>query len=117
MSWRAIAPEQWSDFLQRFSARHEGSLVNLSGTIATPSDYVPLRELRFVEDSEDSTLLVSVGDVATPTLLRFRSPRTMRVELSEKAIERALLVEGLRGELTLRFRNAIPPELIDGPAP
>lgn len=114
MYWRPIAPEQWPTFLESFSARHGGWLVSLSGTIDTPSQQLPLRELRYL-NGEDSVISISVGDAQAPTRLRFAGPRTVRVELNEKAVERGLAFEGLAGELSLRLRSPIAPALADRP--
>lgn len=112
MSWRVILPSDWSGFLRSFADRHASWLVRLSGTLDTPADYVALRELRLGEDGD---LVVCVGDAEDPTELRFTDPRIIRVELSAAGIERGLWIEGREGELTLGFRTAIAPELVDGP--
>ncbi len=118
MAWRTIDPEQWPAFLRGFGERHQRWLVQISGTLDTPAGYVPLRELRLAEGGgDDGDLVILVGSDEQPTQLRFRGPRTVRVDMNLEAVERALTIEGRGGELTLRFRTAIAPELVDGPPP
>lgn len=114
MGWREVLPTDWSAFLRSFADRHESWLVRLSGTLDTPTDYLALRELR-LEDGGD--VVVRVGDLDQAAELRLSDPRIIRVDLTADGVERGLWIEGREGEVMLRFRTAIAPELVDGPMP
>jgi hypothetical protein len=114
MDWRVVLPDHWPAFLRSFGDRHASWLVRLAGTIDTPADYVALRELR-LDQAGDGDVVLRVGDVDDPIELRFADPRIIRVDMSAEGIERGLWIESADGELTLGFRTAIAPELVDGP--
>jgi hypothetical protein len=108
MAWRAIGSQDWSNFLREFGERHRGWLVRFNGTISAPPQPVALRGL-WLEDVDEGVdegaVVIAVGSGEVPTLLRFAGPRTVCVDLSRRAAERALAFEGLGGELTLRLRS------------
>ncbi len=113
---RAVVPEDWSAFLDSFSARHDSWLVRPGGTLDTPWDAMALRGLRLEgEGGEASEVVVSVGDPKQPKELRLAGPTLIEVEETDDGIAGGLAITTQAGELILRFRTAIAPELVDGP--
>jgi hypothetical protein len=122
MPVREIPRDEWPDFFDAFSRRHEGWLatVEVSGRSLGAREQV--RELPLVgvtaelEGAEGDTVSIILGepeeDRVTHTVTR---PARVRVEQTEGGADAALQVESGGGETTLlRFRSAMLPEMVDG---
>ncbi len=115
-----VEPRNWMSFLDGFSRQHEGWLASIE--VSTPGGKlteVVDRRLRGVSiDHADGKrrLYVAVGDapdeclihvVNTPTQIRFKRTRT--------GAHQGLEIESADGSTTIvRFRSAMPPEMLDG---
>lgn len=73
-------------------------------------EYVALRGIRLDGDR----LVLDVGDRGVTTEIGVEGVRQVTLELTSDGIERGLRIEGRDGEITVRFRSAIAPELVDG---
>ncbi len=108
MSVREIPPESWSSFLESFSRQHHGWLVTVSlGAQRLASD----EPLDFARPS-DHAIVVSAGGHE----YRLENAREITVNAAGAAIGHVDISSG-RETMTIRFREVISPELVDGVVP
>ena len=114
MPLREIDRSRWSEFLRGFARQHEDWLVAVSTDVAldTGAGLQPLSDVRL----EDGARRVVVEVGRPDQISRFEVDRPVRVLFDETAegAHSGLAVEGERGDLRLRFRVAMQPELVDG---
>jgi hypothetical protein len=118
MATREIPQEEWIDFLDGFSRRHERWLatVQVLGDLGaqTEADSLPFEGVTADRHAPHAiTVLLqdsSGGEVAHSV----PSPSRLLVEEREGS-ERALEIESKEGEKTIMsFRSAVPPEEVNG---
>ncbi len=122
MSTQEIARDEWASFLDRFSKQHEGWLVTLE--VFAPdlgaqeeATELPLEGISLTSSGQEpDTIAISVGkepgDHVTHTVTE--SERVWLEQTSEGA-NAALEIESKNETKTLlRFRSAVPSELVDG---
>ncbi len=114
MGERVIPKESWSEFLSAFSRQHHGWLVTIEvrerdGATDTVADEWPLKKIALEGDNVE----IVAGNNGT-THNRIAGPLELRVyETAPEAIE-SLTIDSPLGQTTIRFRIAIPPQLVDG---
>ncbi len=122
MATQEISHDEWTTFLDRFSRQHEGWLVTLEVFAPDIGAQAEARELPFegisaaAKDSEPKTIAISVGktpqDHVTHTITE---PTRVWLEQTSEGANAALEIESADGAKTLlRFRSALPPEMVDG---
>jgi len=110
MSTRRIPPESWPSFFDSFTRQHRGWLVTIDTDSGRVAEEQPLEEARARRDEIE----IRAGT-------HYRVPHASIVtvttaENDETAIDR-LEIESGSERLTLRFRTAVNPELVDGLIP
>lgn len=122
MSTVRIPLDQWSEFLEEFSRRHQGWLISLethdheTGETVT-SRAKPLESIEFdLEDKNNPRINVTVkeGNKVIKHIL-FR-PTLVALHLAANGAEEGLRIESQNTSTTVRFRAATLPELVDGVA-
>ena len=122
MATQEISHDEWTTFLDRFSRQHEGWLVTLEVFAPDIGAQEEARELPLegisaaAKDSEPKTIAISVGktpeDHVTHTITE---PTRVWLEQTSEGANAALEIESADGAKTLlRFRSALPPEMVDG---
>ena len=108
MTWRQIDRRDWKAFLTGFSSEHRGWLVTIETRERTTA-MKPLVELRF----EDDRVAVTVGEETLETFT-IEAPTEIRLNETAEHAHRSLVIESDGALLRLRFRVAIPSEMVDG---
>ena len=122
MATQEISHDEWTTFLDRFSRQHEGWLVTLEVFAPDIGAQEEARELPLegisaaAKDSEPKTIAISIGktpqDHVTHTITE---PTRVWLEQTSEGANAALEIESADGAKTLlRFRSALPPEMVDG---
>jgi hypothetical protein len=119
MQAREIPRSEWTSFLQGFSSQHQGWLANVErrqhadGRLPILQEQ-PLIEIRVDPEADQINLLFGRPDGG-----QFNDvvKEPMRVKFLEAApgAHAGLEIQSVDGtSLVLRFRSAMPPEMIDG---
>ena len=116
METREIPRESWIEFLDGFSRRHEGWLVDvevLGGVGAqTEAHDRPLEGIS--SEHEGRRIAITLGPSDRPAEHVIQSPSHLRVQEDEGA-DLSLQIESSGGETTLlSFRSSLPTEMADG---
>jgi len=106
MKERQIPFESWKSFLDSFARQHHGWLVNIDD-----SEPQPLEEVR----ASGHDIEIRAGSV-TRHIPNVQSIVVAAPEADETAIDH-LEIANSNERLTIRFRAAINPELVDGVMP
>jgi hypothetical protein len=117
-----IPSDEWKGFLDRFSRQHEGWLATLevfAPEIGAQQEALelPLEGISAaMKDSEPRTIAISLGktpeDHVTHTIVE---PTRVWLEQTPEGANAALEIESADGTKTLlRFRSALPSEMVDG---
>ena len=110
MSTRRIPPQSWSSFFDSFTRQHHGWLVTIDTDSGRVAEEEPLEEVRARDDEID---------IRAGTHYRVPHPTIVTVTTAEDddtAIDRVEIESGSE-KLTLRFRAAMNPALVDGLTP
>ncbi len=108
MSVRTIPRDSWTSFLDSFSRQHHGWLV----TISRDDEHVVQDEPLDFARAADRSVIVSAGGREH----RLENPREIAVSEAGTAIGH-VDISGDREKMTVRFREVIAPELVDGQMP
>ena len=121
MQTEEIAQHDWAQWLDEFTAIHEGWLVTvevLGPEIGAQPQIENLPLLGVSEDRIDHapSIVVSVGRTATEHFTHaIRNVTHLHIERTEEGADAALQIESSDGLKTiLRFRTAALPETVDG---
>ena len=119
MSVVTIPSEEWKDFLEAFSRRHQGWLVRIEiYDLETGEDVgSPFRPLHSVElDTEDpNNLRINVTVDSDRKLIKHILFRPCRVtlQLAADGADESLNIQSLNTSTTIRFRAAVVPDVVD----
>ncbi len=108
MSIRQIPAESWTSFLDSFSRQHHGWLVTISRGDERVASDEPLDFARAI----DHAIVVSAGGRE----YRLEDARAIAVNAAGTAIGH-IEIAGAKESMTIRFREVISPELVDGVVP
>ena len=120
MSVVIIPSEEWKDFLEAFSRRHQGWLVRIEiHDVQTGEDvgsqYMPLHSVEL--DTEDpNNLRINVTVNSDHKLVKHILFRPCRLTL-QRAVDGAdesLNIQSLNTSTTIRFRAAVLPDVVNG---
>ena len=121
MRRREIARREWQEFFDSFNGQHEGWLVGIDRFDEFLDESVETRHrdgaLRGLQ-SADGSVALAVDDRASGHLETesIQDPQRIVLEQSEDEIDTALEIEGAQSCIILRFRTAMPTQMVDGTA-
>ena len=115
MATEVIPPTRWREFLDGFSRAHRGWLVTVD---SAEGPGVMMRDVPL------AAILVDDGDIVIETAMDrqhtdhvVRDPVAIRLERADDGAERQIeIASGEGGLVRVRFRSAVPPELVNGVA-
>ena len=120
---REIKREEWTDFFDRFSRRHEGWLVTIELLDPKLGDQIEVENqaLRGIvaerRDPEVIEIFTENREKQSTTHV-VEKPARVWIEESAEGAEAALEIESQDGPKTLlQFRSAALPETVDGAGP
>ncbi len=116
MANEIISRNRWRDFLSGFSRAHAGWLVTVETIPAQAAPAVLVRDTPLIGVTDDAgQVVIAIGADNSHSDRVVERPVTLRVDRAPDGTERGLDIENEAGDLVrLRFRTAIPPELVDG---
>ena len=122
MSTREIPREEWPEFLESFSRVHEGWLSTVEVLDDQIGSQVEARDLPLQGIAAEwkgtgrNRISIMLGKSGESALTHTIPDVThMRVKQAETGTDEVLSLESVNGRKTLlRFRSAIPPEMVDG---
>jgi hypothetical protein len=120
MTSREIPRSEWSSFLDGFASQHQGWLANLDwrqhgdGRVAVFYER-PLDQIHFDTEGNGRIALV-FGRADGPQVTEVvDAPTRIRFLETTPGAHAGLEIESANGtELVMRFRSAMPPEMVDG---
>lgn len=119
MRRREIARREWQEFFDSFNGQHEGWLVGIDRFDEFLDESVETRHrdgaLRGLQ-SADGSVALAVDDRASGHLETesIQDPQRIVLEQSEDEMDTALEIEGAQSCIILRFRMAMPTQMVDG---
>lgn len=105
MNVREVPGSAWPSFLESFSQQHHGWLVTVTRGEERLVVDEPLHSVR----PDDGGVIIHAGDKEQ----RVDDVRVIRVSESGGAIGH-VEISGLNQSVVVRFREVMPPELVDG---
>ena len=120
MSRRIIDRQQWPEFADAFSRRHDGWLIsvgveNEGAERRYLANDVPLRGVVAELDDGTGSMMIFTGDT-TPHAAHFvQRPVSLAVDDTEDGAEAELTItDDSGGRTIIAFRSPMRPELVDG---
>jgi hypothetical protein len=121
MPTQEIPRDDWTTFLNTFSHQHEGwlSTVEILGPDIGAQEEarnLPLEGISVSRDSEPETIAISLGNDAEDHVTHtITNPTRIWLEQTSEGANSALEIESEDEVKTLlRFRSALPAEMVDG---
>lgn len=120
MSRRAIDRSEWTNFVDAFSRRHDGWLINVAVEEGSaPRTYVthdvPLRGVVAELDDHSGSMMVFTGDTRPHATHFVEHPAALEVEETREGADAELTITDESGARTiLEFRTPMRTELVDG---
>ena len=119
---REIPRDEWVEYLDGFSRRHEGWLVTVEVLGAEIGAQVEAQELllrgvtaELKDGGADEINIILGGKGAERVTHTITRPTHVRIEQAENGADMTLQIEAADGVATLvRFRSAMLPEMVDG---
>ncbi len=119
---REVPREEWVEYLNSFSRRHEGWLVTVEVLGAAIGAQVEAEEMVLegvtadLKEGGEDVISVILGKKSTGRVTHnITSPTHVRIEQTEDGSDMTLQIESGGGVTTLvRFRSPILPEMVDG---
>ena len=117
-----IEPDDWSEFFDSFSRRHDGWLVTVELLAGTLGDQIEVENLPFrgitTDTREHRKLELRIADAAQRHLTHtIERPRRVWLKQSDDGADEVLEIEAEGAETLIHFRAAMPTEAVDGVAP
>jgi len=121
MPTQEIPRDEWTTFLDTFSRQHEGwlSTVEILGADIGAQQEVlnlPLEGISASRDSVPQTIVISLGNNAEDHVTHtITNPNRIWLQQTSQGANAALEIESADEVKTLlRFRSALPAEMVDG---
>jgi hypothetical protein len=118
---KEIPSDEWMSFLDSFSLQHQGWLVTVE--VIAPeigaqeeASNLPLEGITSSESNEHKSISISVGNQPSNHLTHtVNAPIRLWLKQTAQGADEALEIESTDGVKTLlRFRSAMPAEMVDG---
>lgn len=125
MKTKEIPREEWAEFFDSFSRKHEGWLVNLEVLGPEIGAQVEERQLALEgitdewDENQGNTIMIMAGakpdDHITHSIAR---PTEVSLEQTDEGADAALAIKGADGTTALlTFRSVVLPEMVDAVGP
>jgi hypothetical protein len=122
MPTQEIARDEWPDFFDSFSRRHQGWIVAVEVFGTDIGAQVEAREMPLqgitaeMQRSGEEIISIMVGDTPEDHVTHtIASPTRVNIKRSEEGADEAVEIESAGGSSTLiRFRSPMPAEMVDG---
>src|SRR5207249_1496159 len=123
MTTQVIPREEWKEFLDSFSGRHDRWLVSLevdNTDNTVEKEQVEAHQMALegiTADLKDGESTISIGVGMTPQerlTHAVHDPVQLEVERTREGAEKELRIEGHEGTTVVRLRSSVMPETIDG---
>lgn len=121
MKTQEIPKTEWPQFLDSFTRKHQGWLVNLEIFGTEIGAQVEERQLALEgitaesDGMERNTIIITMGAKANDHITHSISqPTGVSIEQTDEGADMALAIKGEDGTTALlRFRSAVMPEMVD----
>jgi hypothetical protein len=121
MSTQDISRDEWAAFFDSFSLRHQGWLVTVEVFGSDIGAQVEARELplqgitaELKREGEDAISII-VGDTPEQHVTHtIGAPARVILKRSEEGADEAIEIESAARTTLVRFRSAVPTEMVDG---
>jgi hypothetical protein len=121
MSTQEIHRNEWADFFDGFSHRHKGWLVTVEVLGSEIGAQVEARELPLMgitaelkPGAEDMISIIAGDSPQQHVTHRVVAPTQVLLKRTEEGADEALEIESADNTTLVRFRSAVPPEMVDG---
>jgi hypothetical protein len=121
MPTEEIPRKEWATFFDGFSQRHQGWLVTVEVLGPDIGDQVEARELPLegitaeLSDSGEDEVEIFVGtNPDSHVSHKITAPEHVYLKQTEQGADEALEITSKEMAAIIRFRSAVPPELVDG---
>ena len=120
MPIQEIPREQWQEFFEGYSGRHEGWLVTLEIFNRDTAQRISARRLRLKSinaDMDANPMIVILAEDETAGVSQLiRHPSRVVMTQNEVGADEGIEIESDNILCVMRFRTAVLPELVDGVA-
>ena len=114
---RLIPEQQWPDFFESFSRRHENWIVYMETFDRETSEQTGSRILRLKSITTEGGMIVIVAeDDINEVSQLVRTPTRVLLTQSKAGADEGIEIDADKSLLVLRFRSAALPEVVDGVA-
>src|SRR5688572_25306210 len=121
MSTLEIPHDEWAAFFEGFSRRHQGWLATVEVFGSDIGAQVEARELPFegitadLKQDDGNSISIFIGKTPDEHVTHMiLAPTHVRLKQTEAGADEALEIESATETTLLRFRSAMPPEMVDG---
>src|SRR5689334_1858480 len=121
MQTREIPQDEWTEFFDSFSRKHEGWLVNVEVLGSDIGAQIEEQQLAFegitgeCDGTRGNTISIMIGAEPDDHIThKVSTPTCVSLEQTDEGADAALQIKSVDGTTTLlRFRNPMLPELVD----
>jgi hypothetical protein len=121
MSTQEIARDEWDAFFDSFSLQHRGWLVTVEVSGPDIGAQIEARELPLqgitaeLKGGGEERVVILVGDTPEQHVAHtIFAPTRLMVKRTEEGADEAIEIESADMKALVRFRSAVPPEMVDG---
>jgi hypothetical protein len=114
---RLIPAQEWHEFFESFSHRHENWIVYMETFDRETSEQTSSRTLRLKSIATEGQMIVIVGEDDLNEVSRLvRAPSRVLLTQSKAGADEGIEIDADNSLLVLRFRATVLPEVVDGVA-
>ncbi|HLH32904.1 MAG TPA: DUF5335 family protein [Terriglobia bacterium] len=114
---REIPAQEWRDFFESFSHRHQDWLVFMETFDRDTADQTASRVIRLKSISAEGPMIIVVGeDDMNEVSQLVRAPARVLLTKSKAGADEGIEIDSDKSLLVLRFRAPVLPEVVDGVA-
>ena len=113
-----VSRGSWPEYLKGFSGQHHGWLVTIQTSRhgAEPATVVREQPLDAIGVLPNGSIEISIS-ADPPITHRVSNPSAIRIVESAPRATESLTIESVSERTDIRFRTALPPEMVDGVIP
>jgi hypothetical protein len=119
MPTQEILRDEWAQYFEEFSRRHQGWLVTVEILALDIGDQVqvrnlPLEGITVATNDEDEMTIIAGRRPDARISHTICAPLRVWIKQNEQGADEALEIESRTGAVLVRFRSAVLPEMVDG---